>query len=179
MSTDDYSENDPHPHRGDDNKPARDANGRWLPGHCPNPRGRPRKKPKERLDQSDLAIFGNTYIDVITNGQKETMLRREALLSKMYESAMKGRVSMQRFLYDEFKKNDERMAAARVRYERLLIDWIIDNPDFTKPDFEIPFEVRLEMDGLRAVLNHYYPTSYPLDDPPRRKADHDDNSEED
>ena len=69
-----------------------------MPGNCPNPKGRPKKKPTVLPDQSDIHIFYNTVIDVLTSGQTEMMDRRTALLSKMFESAMKGRVSMQRFL---------------------------------------------------------------------------------
>jgi hypothetical protein len=152
--------------RGQGDKPTRDARGRWLPDYCPNPNGRPKKepKPKASYDGSDIRIFGYTLVDLTANGQKETMIRRTALNNKMFESAMKGNVSMQRFLYKEFVKNDERMAAARVRYDQLMMDWVITNPDFLKPDFEIPFEVELEMLSLRGMLNYYFPDSYSLHD---------------
>ncbi len=160
MSSDDHDDNDQPQDRGDNDKPTRDARGRWLPDFCPNPKGRPKKKPKVFLDESDIRVFGNTLIDVVTNGQKETMLRRTALLNKIFESAMKGRVSMQRFLYHEFERNDERLAAARVRYDRLIMDWILNKPDFRKPDFDMPIEVELEIESLRILLNHYFPGQY-------------------
>ena len=75
---------------------------------------------------------------------------------------MKGKVSMQRFLYKEFERNAERLAAARVRYDRLIFDWVLDNPEFGKHDFDIPLEVGLEMEGLRGMLNFYFPGQYPL-----------------
>jgi len=134
-----------------------------LPGNCPNPKGRPKKKPTVLPDQSDIHIFYNTVIDVLTSGQREMMDRRTALLNKMYESAMKGRVSQQRFLYKEFERNDERLAAARVHYERLLFDWFINNPAPGKPRVEVPLEVEVELESLRVLLNHYYPWDYPLD----------------
>ncbi len=86
MTTDDHDGDDPLQDRGDSGKPTRDARGRWLPGNCPNPKGRPKKKPKVLPDQSDIRIFGHTMIDVLTNGQKETMDRRTALLNKMFDS---------------------------------------------------------------------------------------------
>ena len=162
MSNDDHEDNDKPQDSGENDKPTRDARGRWLPDYCPNPKGRPRKKPKRIVDESDIRVFGHTMIDVVSNGQKETTIRRSALLNKMFESAMKGKVSMQRFLYKEFERNDERMAAARVHYDQLLMDWIINNPDFRKPDFEIPIEVEAEMEGLRNMLNYYYPFNYPI-----------------
>lgn len=142
-------------------KPTRDARGRWLKGHCPNPRGRPRKKVQADYHQGDIRHFGNTLIDVAANGRVETMDRRTALNHKMFESAMKGRVSMQRFLYKEFERNDERLVAARLRHEQLLTEWVIKNPDFDGLDGEsIPFEVQVEILGLESLLNHYFPNEY-------------------
>ena len=160
MSNDEFDEREPRLESQEAEKPTRDARGRWAPGYCPNPAGRPRKK-HGPFESSDLQQFGNTLVDVRVNGQTETMLRRPALLNKMFESAMKGSVTTQRFLYKEFEKNDMRLAEAVVRHERLLLDWIINNPDFTKPDFEIPFEIQLEIDSLGSALHHYYPNQYP------------------
>ncbi len=112
--------------------------------------------------EADIRIFGHTIIDFVVNGQKVTMDRRTALNNKMFESAMKGKVSMQRFLYKEFERNAERLAAARVRYDRLVIDWIVNNPEFGKPDHDIPFEVEVEIASLREMLNFYFPCQYPL-----------------
>ena len=161
MTTDDHDGNDPLQGRGDSGKPARDARGRWLPGKCPNPKGRPKKKPKVLRGTSDIRIFGETLVDVVANGQKETMTRQTALLSKIFESAMKGRVSQQRFLYKEFERNDERLAAARVHYERLMFDWIINDPVPGNPRVEVPPEVEMDIMKLSGLLNHYFPGLYP------------------
>ena len=87
MTTDDHDGDDPLQDRGDGDKPTRDARGRWLPGNCPNPKGRPKKKPKVLPDQSDIRIFGHTMVDVVSNGQREMMDRRTALNNKIFESA--------------------------------------------------------------------------------------------
>ena len=158
MISDDDDDNDQRKSRGDTDKLTRDARGRWLPDHCPNPKGRPKKKPKVVLDESDIRIFGHTLVDVVASGQKEMMDRRSALLNKMFESAMKGSVSQQRFLYREFERNAERLAALRVRYERLMLDWYINNTG----RLDMPFEVELEIEGLGSLLNHYFPGQYPL-----------------
>jgi hypothetical protein len=98
----------------------------------------------------------------MAGGQKETMDRQAALLHKMYEIAMKGKVSMQRFLYKEFERNAERLAAARARYDQLLTEWVIENPDFKGLDGDnIPFAVKQEIAGLESLLNHYFPGQYP------------------
>ncbi len=156
MSSDENDENDQQKSRGDTDKPTRDARGRWLPDHCPNPKGRPKKRPKKIIHESDLQVFAYTLVDVAANGQKEKMVRRTALLNKMFESAMKGKVSMQRFLYKEFENNDKRLAALRVRYERLMLDWYINNPEH----LEMPLEVEMEIEGLRSLLNYYYIHDY-------------------
>ena len=163
MSTDDHDDDDKRRDRGDSDEPTRDATGRWLPGHCPNPKGRPKKEPKEFRDPSDIRNFGSTMIDVRTNGQEETMDRRTALLHKMYESAMKGRVSMQRFFFREFERSDEGVAEVGIRYDRLRLKWVINNPDFLRPDYNIPFHAWLEIDRLRTLLNHYFPGAFPPD----------------
>ena len=143
-------------------RPDRDAGGRWLKGHCPNPKGRPRKWAQSDYNPGDLRDFGNTLIEVNVSGQRTLMDRRAALLHKMYEIAMKGNVSMQRFLYQEFGRNDERLALTRFRYEELMTEWVIENPDFKGLDDEnVPFKIQMEIAGLELLLNHYYPGSYP------------------
>lgn len=162
MTTDDHDGDDTRKSCGDTDKPTRDARGRWRPGYCPNRKGRPKKKPKVLYSEADIRIFGHTLIDFVVNGQKVTMDRRTALNNKMFESAMKGKVTMQRFLYKEFERNAERLAAARVRYDRLVIDWIVNNPDSGTHDYDIPFEVEMEIASLRSMLNYYFPADYPL-----------------
>ena len=162
MSNDDHDDDDRGRFPGDNDNPTRDSNGRWLAGHCPNPKGRPRKKPKEFLSEWDLRTFGRMQIDIVVNGQEVTMDRRTALLNKMFESAMKGKISAQRFLQQEFEKNDEQIAAVRIHYDQLIMEWILGEPDVRKPKNEIPLEVELEIAGLLTLLNHYYPGSYPL-----------------
>jgi hypothetical protein len=145
----------------EDDLPTRDANGRWLKGHCPNPKGRPKKKAQEDCDPSDIMHFGRAMIDVTAGGQNQTMDRRAALLHKIFESAMKGRVSSQRFLYKEFENYDKRLAALRVEYDELIMYWVIENPDFRGHDADnIPLEVQLRIKKLEMLLHQYYPELY-------------------
>ena len=162
MSHDQQNNDDLGQFRGDNGEPTRDSNGRWLAGYCPNPNGRPKKKPKVFLSESDLRTFGNMQIDIVANGEEVTMDRRTALLNKIFESAMKGKVSSQRFLHKEFEKNDERLATLRVRYDNLIMDRINGSTDDRKLGYDEPFEIEFEIEALRTVLNHYYPLSYPL-----------------
>ncbi len=179
MTTDDHDGDDPLQDRGDNDKPTRDARGRWLPGNCPNPKGRPKKKPKVLRGTSDIRIFGETLVDVVANGQKETMTRQTALLSKIFESAMKGRVSQQRFLYKEFEKNTKLLAATILHYERLMFDWIINDPAPGKPRVDMPLEVEMDIMRLRQILNHYYPGQYPPSGIPANDDSDDDDSDDD
>jgi len=159
---------------GNNDQPTRDAKGRWLKGHCPNPKGRPRKSAQSDYDPGDLRDFGSTLIEVNVSGQRTLMDRRAALLHKTYESAMKGSVSNQRFLIKEFERNDGRLAAAQFRYEELMTEWVIENPGFKGFDDEnIPFKTQLEIAGLESLLNHYYPGSYPDKRFPNREIDSD------
>ena len=148
-------------------QPRRDARGRWVSGHSGNRKGRPKKKRPEPVPyQGDIRWFANLMIEVASNGEMQSMDRHTALLHKMYERAMKGSVTMQRFLYKEFKRNSERLATLRVHYEKLQIEWIINNPRFGEPGYEIPFEIELEMQQLKRLLHHYFPGDYPLEGPP-------------
>lgn len=52
------------------------------------------------------------------------------------------------------------MLKARTRYIQLMADWVINNPDFTDPNFEMPFEVEFERASLEALLHHYFPTQF-------------------
>jgi hypothetical protein len=174
MTPNDHDDDDRQPGSGDADKQTRDASGRWRPGYCPNPKGRPRKKPKTIIHEADIHIFGNTLVDVVSNGQKVSMVRRSALLNKIFESAMKGRVSQQRFLYKEFERNDERLATIIAHYDRLMLDWIINNPAPGKPRVDMPLEVELEIMQLRGLLNHYFPGSYPPNGIPANDDDDDD-----
>jgi len=156
-----HNERDPADDHSDaTSTPTRDVRGRWIKGHCPNPKGRPRKKPRWQTETDDLMIFGNTLIEIRTNGKPELMLRRVALLEKIFESAMKGKTSAQRFLFQKFEENDMRLAELRVQYEYLICHWILDNPNHRKPGYEIPRAVELEITKLRSLLGHYYPGSF-------------------
>ncbi len=171
MSNDEFDEREPRLESQEAEKPTRDARGRWAPGYCPNPAGRPRKK-YGPFESSDLQQFGNTLIDVRANGQNETMLRRAALLNKMFESAMKGSVTAQRFLYKEFERSDMRLAEAVVRYDRLIFDQIINNSNRGKPRaLDMPLEDEAEIVSLGSALHHYYPNQYPSYAPVRKPPD--------
>lgn len=157
-----------------DNPPTRDAKGRWLKGHCPNSKGRPRKKAQTNYDPGDIRLFSRAEILVMAGGQSQIMDRRAALLHKMFEEAMRGKVTTQRFLLKEFERWDKRLAATRLRHETLMMRWVLNNPDFRGLDADnIPREVRLEIEQLEAVLHYYHPEKYRAPPPTVRGEDDD------
>jgi len=89
----------------DDTIDGRDRNGRWTKGHCPNPKGRPRKKTP--VSQADVMHFKQTMVDATIQGQPVQLTRHELLLHKMYENALKGSVLVQRKLFDRFEQSDD------------------------------------------------------------------------
>lgn len=151
----------PAPKRGADSMdPKRDARGRWRKGHCPNPKGRPRKVKFEGYNPSDIRHFANTQIELMMNGAPVKLDRRAALLNKMYETAMKGRVSQQRYMMQLFEKTDVRLAGLRDLYNTLLHRWILDNPKFKGFDESLTREQQFELLSLASTLNHYHPGQY-------------------
>ncbi len=140
--------------------PSRDARGRWRKGHCPNPKGRPRKKKFSDYNPSDIRHFANTQVELMMNGEAVKLDRRAALLNKIFESAMKGRVSQQRYLMGLFEQNDAKLAEARQLYETLLSEWILDNPDFKGFDVSLSRGQQLELLKLASTLNQYHPGQY-------------------
>ena len=142
------------------NEDNRDARGRWQKGHCPNPKGRPRKKKAKNYDPSDVRHFANTQIELMINGQPEKMTRKEAILSKVFESAMKGRVSQQRYVMSLFEKNDEQLAELRQQYDVLLHEWIVANPNFENIDESLSRQQINTLTSMASTLNHYYPGQF-------------------
>ncbi len=43
-----------------------------------------------------------------------------------------------------------------------MTDRIIENPKYTEPGYEIPYEVKVEILGLEAILRHCFPRQYPI-----------------
>lgn len=108
------------------NGEGRDARGRWKKGHCPNPKGRPRKQPD--ISDADIGWFKQRIVDVTINGEKRQLTRHELLLHSMFEQAIKGKsVLMARKLFDRFEEVDMTWAKGRdwlkEKRERFLEDY--------------------------------------------------------
>ena len=153
-------QNTPSDDPSDQPRKTRDARGRWLPGHCPNRKGRPKKRRFKNYNPSDPRHFFATQVEVMTANGPEMMDRRTALLYKAYEGAMKGKVTPMRMMMGMIKENDQQMAELRVEYDRLLSTLILDNPDFKSIDESLTPRQRIELFGMATTLNHYYPGQY-------------------
>ena len=139
---------------------GRDARGRWKKGHCPNPKGRPKKERFKDYNPSDTRHFFNTQIEVMTAEGPQRMDRRAALLHKVFEKAMKGGVTAQRLALAMIAENDQRLAELRFHYERMETELIHENPNFKSLDESLTISQRNELLGLATALAHYYPGQY-------------------
>ncbi|MEM7464026.1 MAG: molybdopterin cofactor-binding domain-containing protein [Pseudomonadota bacterium] len=84
--------------------------------------------------------------------------------------SMRGKVTNQRFFYNEFARNDERLAGIRLQYEQLITDWASENRQFDgRTNQKIPLHTLVEIRSLRSLLHYYFPAEYP--DPTGRKDD--------
>ena len=126
------------------NKKARDANGRWQKGHCPNPNGRPRKEARRK--DSDIIHFKNGLIKLTINDKEQLVTRQEALIHMMYAKAMKGgSVLITRKLYDIFEDADQAIVNASETLELMRKDYRRIPNKKLLPAFELAQEIeRLE-----------------------------------
>lgn len=102
----------------EDDGDSRDGRGRWRKGFCPNPRGRPRKKPE--ISDADVHYFMNSGITAKINGEERLMSRAELLIHSMFEQAIKGKNAMlARKLFERFEKAEETVALARMQLKAI------------------------------------------------------------
>ncbi len=83
--------------RGD----GRDAKGRWIKGTTGNRSGRPPKEPD--YDMADVYNFGQFPTEISIGGEQQLMTRHEVVLLKLFETAMKGRITAQKYLIEKFE----------------------------------------------------------------------------
>jgi len=139
---------------------TRDARGRWMKGHCPNPKGRAKKQRFTDYNPSDRRHFFSTQVEVMTADGPQMMTRQTALLNKNFELAMNGKVTSMRMMMAEINENNQQLAELRVHYERRLAELVLDNPNFKNFDESLTVQQRAELFGLAATLNHYHPGQY-------------------
>ncbi len=87
--------------RGD----GRDAKGRWTKNTSGNPSGRPPNVPD--LDMADVYNFSQFPAEIAIGGEKKLMTRQEVVWLKLFESALKGRITAQKYLIEKFEQAQE------------------------------------------------------------------------
>jgi len=90
--------------RGD----GRDAKGRWTKDTSGNPSGRPPDVPD--LNMADVYNFSQVPAEIVIGGEKQLMTRQEIVLLKLFESALKGRITAQKYLIEEMTQGYIRMS---------------------------------------------------------------------
>lgn len=148
----------------DEDNFGRDRNGRWTKGHCPNPKGRPRKKPP--ISQSDVYHFKQTEIEANIGGTPMAITRHALLLHKMFEQALKGSVTAQRKLFDRFEQSDDTITEAQFHLS-FLGRKIVEHHDKTGKIDEALYD---EYSRLYEML-HRRPHYEAVNEPERRPRD--------
>ena len=71
----------------------RDERGRFRPGYCGNPRGRPRKQPREtspRQIHEDFFAVADMPVTIIENDKRKTIPTRIAINRQLTKKALEG-----------------------------------------------------------------------------------------
>ena len=140
--------------RGD----GRDKKGRWV-NISGNPSGRPKNIPD--LDMADLRNFSMKTINIKIGGEEQVVTHHEALVHALFQTAMKGRITAQRYLLEKFEQATLSYQIVWTRYEEYA-DALATNPD------SVPDEVKRFM---RMVETSAHPprSKIRLTRPPKRK----------
>ncbi len=104
--------------RGD----GRDAKGRWVKGTTGNRSGRPPKVPD--YDMADVYNFSQFPTEIAIGGEQQLMTRHEVVLLKVFETALKGRITAQKYLLEKFEA-----AAMSKEYLQLWLEKWADRID--------------------------------------------------
>lgn len=112
--------------RGD----GRDKNGRWV-NVSGNPSGRPRKIPD--LDLADMLNFSKKTIKIKIGGEEQEVTHHEALVHALFQTAIKGGITAQRYLLEKFEQADLSDGYVRMRYEEFA-EALVKDPDSVPDD---------------------------------------------
>ncbi len=126
--------------RGD----GRDAKGRWTKNTSGNPSGRPPNVPD--LDMADVYNFSQFPAEIAIGGEKQLMTRQEIILLKLFESALKGRITAQKYLIDKFEEAEMSRGYVQLSLERWL-EHMDDDP--SSVSMEVWHVMRAALGSLR------------------------------
>lgn len=140
--------------RGD----GRNKYGRWV-NVSGNPAGRPKKIPD--LDLADFLNFSKKTINIKIGGEEQVVTHHEALVHALFKSAMKGRITAQRYLLEKFEQASLSHEFIWLRYDEYA-DALATDPD------SVPDDVKRLMRLIEAAADR--PRSkIRLKTPPKRK----------
>ncbi len=126
--------------RGD----GRDAKGRWTKDTSGNLHGRPRNVPD--LDMADVYNFSQFPTEIVIGGEKQLMTRHEIVLFKVFETAMKGRITAQKFLIEKFEQAELTRESLQVWLERKA-ELMAKDPDLVP--IEVVHVMKMALDSRR------------------------------
>ncbi len=126
--------------RGD----GRDAKGRWTKDTSGNPSGRPRNVPD--LDMADVYNFSQFPTEISIGGEKQLMTRHEIVWFKMFESALKGGITAQKYLIEKFEQDEMARGYIRLSLER-WVERIADDP--SSVSMEVMHLLEAALDSLK------------------------------
>ncbi len=110
----------------DDRGDGRDARGRWAKGMTGNPNGRPLNV--FDYDMADVYNFSKFPREITVAGEKQLMSRHEVVLMKLFESAMKGRITAQKYLIEKFEEANFSREFVELSHEKWA-ERLDDDPD--------------------------------------------------
>ena len=128
-----------------DSGDGRDDKGRWVKGRTGNPRGRPKNVPD--LDMADVHNFAKEPIEIAVGGEKQRMTRHEIVMLKAFESAMRGRITAQKYLLEKFEQAEVSRGYVALSLERWA-ERIAEDPDAADP-LEIRHLLRVAPESLQ------------------------------
>ena len=100
---------------GEDDGP-RDRTGRFAPGHCPNPTGRPRKA---RTVSATIAHALNEAIPVTENGRRRRISKLQAAAKQVANKGAAGDLRATKMAFDLAEKAEQQQAATQSSNDRL------------------------------------------------------------
>ncbi len=142
---------------------GRDDNGRWKKGHCPNPKGRPRKEIE--YSEADYYIFKNTMVTANINGVPTRLSRHALLMHSNYDQAIKGKSpTLANSMLQRFEKSDETIEEAKTFLQGLGREII----EYYRETGELP-EKRLQLykDIYKALNGRDFEEEVAASAPPR------------
>ncbi len=102
-----------------------------MPGQTGNAKGRPRKPPP--LDMGNPYHFAMQPIEIVINGEKQVMTRQEVVSLKIFESAVKGKVTSLRYLDKKF--SEEILTRQSLEFDvGKWLDRLVRNPEGVSPE---------------------------------------------